>query len=342
MALTKKQICLACVAALLVAAIATGWWLFMSDFTNKGKGTYVFVDDDDTRDSVFQKLETIAQPRQMLGVRLASTLLGYSSRIHTGRYEVGDGTSSLQLVRNLRNGHQSPVELVIPVVHTTGELAANFAKVLKADSTELFKAFTDSVALQKLDVDIYTVPTLFIPNTYEVYWDISPAKLLERMKRERDAFWTAERKSKAKQAGLTPEEVYTLASIVEQESANEQERPMIAGMYLNRLRQGMKLQADPTVKFALNDFKLRRIMHAHLTVKSPYNTYQNEGLPPGPICIPSLNAIESVLNYSHHNYMYMCAKEDFSGTHNFAVTYDEHLANAKKYAEALNKRNILK
>lgn len=342
MVLTKKQICLACVAAAIVVLVALGWWLFMSDFTNKGKGTYVYIDEDDTRDSVFCKLEQNAQPRQMIGVRIASSLLGYGSHVRVGRYEVSDGLSSLQLVRNLRNGHQSPVELVIPVVHTMGELANNFSKVLKADSAALADAFADSSALAKLGVDAYTAPTLFIPNTYEVYWNIDPQKLLERMKRERDAFWTPQRLAEAKQAGLTPEEVYTLASIVEQESANEQERPMIAGMYLNRLQQGMKLQADPTVKFALGDFKLRRIMHAHLTKESPYNTYLNAGLPPGPICIPSLSAIESVLHYAHHDYMYMCAKEDFSGTHNFAVTYEEHLANAKKYAEALNKRNILK
>lgn len=152
--------------------------------------------------------------------------------------------------------------------------------------------------------------------------------------------WTSERKALADKVGLTTNEVYALASIVEQESANEQERPMIAGMYLNRLRQGMKLQADPTVKFALGNFSLRRILHEHLIVDSPYNTYQHEGLPIGPICIPSLNAIESVLHYQPHDYLYMCAKEDFSGTHNFAKTYAEHLINAQKYTDALNKRGI--
>lgn len=185
-----------------------------------------------------------------------------------------------------------------------------------------------------------TAACLFIPNTYEVYWDITPAKLLQRMKREHDAYWTENRKKLAEKAGLTTNEVYTLASIVEQESANEKERPMIAGMYLNRLRQGMKLQADPTVKFALGNFGLRRILHEHLIVDSPYNTYQHEGLPVGPICIPSQNAIESVLHYAPHDYLYMCAKEDFSGTHNFAKTYAEHLMNARKYTDALNKRGI--
>lgn len=339
---TRKQICVVCVAAALLAMLATGWWLFMCDFSKEAKAVYVYIDEDDTRDSVFNKLEIAARPSQMLGVKIVSTLIGYGTHIRGGRYEIARGLSSLQLVRDLRNGHQSPVNLVIPVVHTMGELASHFAKSLKADSASLSTVFTDQKVLAKLGVDTFTVPTLFIPNTYETYWNVEPQKLLERMKRERDIFWNSTRMAEAEQTGLTPDEVYTLASIVEQESANEQERPIIAGMYLNRLRAGMKLQADPTVKFALGNFGLRRILHAHLTVKSPYNTYLNEGLPPGPICIPSLNALESVLHFSHHDYLYMCAKEDFSGTHNFAVTYEEHLSNAKKYAEALNKRNILK
>jgi len=342
MNLTKKQIIAISVAAAFLAVLAMSWWLFMSDFTDEKQKTYVYIDETDTRDAVFQKLETAAHPSQMLGVRIASAVLGYGSHIRAGRYEIGRGLGSMQLVRNLRNGHQSPVNLVIPVVHTMGELASHFAKSLKADSATLSAAFSNPTELARLGVDTFTVPTLFIPNTYEVYWNITPQNLLERMKRERDSFWSNDRMAEAKQAGLSPNEVYTLASIVEQESANEQERPVIAGMYLNRLHAGMKLQADPTVKYALRNFALRRILHAHLAANSPYNTYLNEGLPPGPICIPSLNAIESVLHFSHHNYLYMCAKEDFSGTHNFAVTYEEHLANAKKYAEALNKRNILK
>lgn len=342
MNLTKKQIIAISVAAAFLAALATSWWLFMSDFTNEKQKTYVYIDENDTRDDVFQKLETAAHPSQMLGVKIASAVLGYGSHIRAGRYEISRGLGSMQLVRNLRNGHQSPVNLVIPVVHTMGELASHFAKSLKADSATLSAAFSNPTELARNGVNTFTVPTLFIPDTYEVYWNITPQSLLERMKRERDSFWSADRMAEAKQAGLSPNEVYTLASIVEQESANEQERPVIAGMYLNRLHAGMKLQADPTVKYALGNFSLRRILHAHLTANSPYNTYLHEGLPPGPICIPSLNAIESVLHFSRHNYLYMCAKEDFSGTHNFAVTYEEHLANAKKYAEALNKRNILK
>ena len=160
------------------------------------------------------------------------------------------------------------------------------------------------------------------------------------MKRESEKFWTTVRKNKAEKARLTPEEVITLASIVEKETANNQEKPDIAGLYLNRLRRGMKLQADPTVKFALQDFGLRRILNKHLTCDSPYNTYVYAGLPPGPICLPSIASIDAVLNHTEHNYIYMCAKEDFSGTHNFAATYEEHKANARKYVQALNERGI--
>ena len=175
---------------------------------------------------------------------------------------------------------------------------------------------------------------------YELYWTLQPKALLERMNKEAQKFWNDKRVLEAKQLGLTPDEVMTVASIVEQETAYNPEKPMVAGMYLNRLNQKMPLQADPTVKFALGDFALRRILHEHLRVNSPYNTYKVKGLPPGPICIPSVESINAVLHRANHNYLYMCAKEDFSGSHNFATTYAEHQKNATKYAAALNARGI--
>ena len=163
---------------------------------------------------------------------------------------------------------------------------------------------------------------------------------MTRMKKEYDNYWTTKRKALAKKNGLTPLQVMTLASIVEQETNDNKEKPMVAGMYLNRYKKGMRLQADPTVKYATGKFYLHRIAGDILFTDSPYNTYKYAGLPPGPICIPSIASIKSVLNYAHHNYFYMCAKEDFSGSHNFAETYEEHQVNAKKYAEALNARGI--
>lgn len=339
MALTKKQIGLT-VAAVVVIVAAIGARLTFGRFAASADEAYVYIDADDTADSVYVKLSAQASAPKLAALRCCCALSGYSGRVHTGRYAVGGGVSTFTLWRNLRGGRQEPVGLVIPVAHTMNDLAGKLSRQLQTDSLTLCEAFSDSLALAEYGVTKETAPCLFIPNTYEVYWDITPRKLLQRMKREHDAFWTDARRAKARAAGLTADQAYTLASIVEQESANESERSMIAGMYINRLNTGMKLQADPTVKFALQDFGLRRILLGHLSADSPYNTYRHEGLPPGPICIPSLNAINSVLDYTHHSYLYMCAKEDFSGTHNFAATYAEHQANAARYARALNEHGV--
>jgi len=184
------------------------------------------------------------------------------------------------------------------------------------------------------------VAALFVPNTYDVYWNMSVEGLMQRMVKEHEHFWQGDREAKAATLQLTPVEVCTLASIIDEETANNQEKPMIAGMYLNRLKSDMPLQADPTIKFALKQFALKRIWQKLLQTDSPYNTYKNTGLPPGPIKIASIRGIDAVLNAVSHDYLYMCAKEDFSGTHNFARTYQEHLQNAARYTKALNERGI--
>lgn len=209
-----------------------------------------------------------------------------------------------------------------------------------ADSLSIYKALTDSTTCAKYGYTPETMLCMFIPNTYEVYWNTPVDKFLDKMDAESKKFWNFERKQKAEAMGFTEEEVITLASIVDEETANDAEKPMVAGMYYNRLKANMPLQADPTIKFAMKNFDIRRIYHNMLSVNSPYNTYKNTGLPPGPIRIPTVAGIDAVLNHVHHNYLYMCAKEDFSGTHNFAETYSEHLENATKYSEALNKRGI--
>ena len=209
-----------------------------------------------------------------------------------------------------------------------------------ADSASLASLFNDPEALKAYETRPEMLVSLFVPDTYEVYWTITPEALLKRMAKEYKAYWTAERKALAEQQGLTPDEVAVLASIVDKETTNVDEMPMVAGMYLNRLRTNMPLQADPTVKFALGNFALRRLYNSHLACDNPYNTYKYTGLPPGPICVPSPQAINAVLHPAQHNYLYMCAKEDFSSAHNFAATYAEHLANARRYQQALNQRNI--
>ena len=299
---------------------------------NEGQGRLIFVDRDDTMDSVRTKSE--------LGWRWDLYNKAFSVHPRTGRYRVSPNMTCLQLFRLLRNGTQEPMNLVIPTSRTMDRLASVLSQSLMVDSAEIAQALTDSSYCDTHGYSTATIPALFIPNTYEVYWDITVDKLVERMERENNHFWTAERKAKAEACGLTREEVATLASIVDEETANDGEKPIIAGLYLNRLRLGMKLQADPTVKFAVGDFTLRRILGKHLLTESPYNTYRVFGLPPGPIRIASIAGLEAVLNHVEHPYLYMCAKEDFSGTHNYARTLAEHRQNARRYIKALNERGI--
>ena len=274
-----------------------------------------------------------------MGFRLACVLFRYD-KTKTGRYSIPPGMSWLQCVRMLHNHSQQPLQLVLKSVRTTNQLAAFLGERLMIDSASFATAFHSVAYLDSIGYTEQTLPALFIPNTYEVWWDTTLPHFMERMQHESNVFWQGERTSLATHLGLTPTEVATLASILDEETANDAEKPMIAGMYLNRLRIGMPLQADPTIKFAVGDFSLKRILHAHLTVDSPYNTYTNTGLPPGPIRIASIAAIDAVLHAVEHPYLYMCANSDFSGTHVFARTYAQHLRNARLYQKALNQRGI--
>lgn len=311
--------------------------LFSSAFSIK-ETHYIYVDNNDSQDSVIAKIKKETPPNTTIGFSLLSTLTDY--KVKTGRYAILLGESMFSVFRKLQRGRQEPINLSIPSVRTLDRLAGTLDKKLMLDSTTLVQSFTDSAFCRKYGYDTATLACLFIPNTYQVYWDVSLDDLMKRMQNEHQTFWNKERLAKAQKAGLTPNEVTTIASIVDEETAANGEKPMVAGMYINRYRINMPLQADPTIKFALKDFSLRRIYHKHLSINSPYNTYKNPGLPPGPIRIPSIIGIDAVLNHVKHNYLYMCAKEDFSGTHNFAETYSEHLFNAAKYSVALNKRGI--
>jgi len=338
---TNKLLSLAC---LIMGVILCGiYYFFFTSMTGKtSEQQYIYIDEDDTADSVCTKLKSAIHPGAMKMSAFA-TLLNHSSypeHIKTGKYDVGDGAGAFSLFKRLKSGQQTAVNLTIPSVRTMEDMARVLSHKLMADSTSLADAFTDSNLQSKYGYDSTTIACLFIPNTYDVYWNISPEKLMDRMEKEKDKFWNADRTAKAQAMGLTENEVVTLASIIDEETNNNAEKPMVAGMYYNRLQQQMPLQADPTVKFALKDFAMKRIYNKHLGIDSPYNTYKNEGLPPGPIRVPTIAGIDAVLDYTHHNYLYMCAKEDFSGTHNFAATYSEHLKNAAKYAKALNERGI--
>ena len=327
-------------ALCLLGIMALAYFYFFASMLKGGETQYVYIDADDTADSVRAKLSPIAASSAMSGFNCLASYVGYYDHLRTGRYALEPGMGAVTVLRRLRNGQQSPVRLTIPEVRTLDRVAALFSRKLMLDSAAVAAAFADSAFCAALGHDSCTLPALFVADTYEVYWNTPLDKLMERLSQEHDKFWNEERRTKAQAAGLTPDEVCTLASIVDEETANLDEKPMVAGMYINRLKENMPLQADPTVKFALKDFAAKRIYRKMLDTESPYNTYRNAGLPPGPIKIASSDGIDAVLNYEHHNYLYMCAKEDFSGTHNFATTYKEHLDNAARYAKALNERGI--
>ena len=340
MKLPETKIYLYAAVAVFVLIVAILCYYMFAPFSDTGSTAYLYIDGDDTQDSVFTKLRPLGSTAGQAGLTTLLRHSGYADNVRTGRYAIEPQESPVRLFRKLKNGQQSPVSLTVPEARTARRLAALLSGKLMVDSAEIAEALGSAEVCSKLGYDTCSIMAMIVPNTYEVYWNIGVDALLTRMQREHDAFWNESRRQKAAALQLTPNEVATLASIIDEETANNAEKPMIAGMYINRLHQGMPLQADPTIKFALKDFALRRIYQKLLLVDSPYNTYQHEGLPPGPIKVASQKGIDAVLNAVSHDYLYMCAKEDFSGTHNFAATYAEHLRNAARYAKALNERGI--
>ena len=337
----NKKILVGCLLAAIllgIAGIAHIYYYFFAQPFQITDTTYIYIDRDDDVDSVYHKIIEVGNPKQMHGFESLVRHQGYN--VKTGRYAIKPTDNMRYLHRRLSMGYQTPIKLTVGSVRTLDRIARNTARQLMVDSCEIANILNDTAYISKLGFTPETLPALFIPNTYEVYWNMSSEDFMQRMLKEHKAFWNEKRLKQAEAIGLTPIEVATLASIVEEETANQAEKPMVAGLYINRLKKGMLLQADPTVKFSLQEFGLKRILFKHLEVDSPYNTYKYAGLPPGPIRIPSYQGLESVLNYTKHNYIYMCAKEDFSGTHNFAVTSAQHAANARKYQQALNRRGI--
>lgn len=275
-----------------------------------------------------------------LSFSFVAKVLGYQEAVKPGLYEVEPNMSNLELVRMLRSGRQVPVQVTFNTIRTKEELAEKITANLEVSEAQFLALLQDSVYIRSFDMEEETVLSLFIPNTYEFWWNTNAEELFERMHQEYQKFWTEERKRKAAALGLSQKEVSTLASIVQAESQKSDERPRIAGVYLNRLRTRMPLQADPTLVFAAGDFSIKRLTAKQMAIDSPYNTYKYAGLPPGPINLPDINSLDAVLNAESHKYLYFCAKEDFSGYHSFAVNYSEHLANARRYQKALNRANI--
>ena len=265
----------------------------------------------------------------------------YSSNIKPGKYRIINGWSNSDLINHIRlAGNAQPVQVTFHNISRLTQLAALISQQIEADSVELMEAFLDPDFLKEKRLKKETVQAVFIPNTYELYWNTSGKQFTQRMYQEFEHFWTVEKKNKAKEMGLDPIKVSTLASIVEAETKKKDEMPKVAGLYFNRLTIGMRLQSDPTVVFALNKPNVHRVYYADLKIESPYNTYIHTGLPPGPIGFPSTKALNSVINYHHSNYLYMCAKPDYSGYHNFANSYRQHQKFASQYRAFLKREGI--
>ena len=266
----------------------------------------------------------------------------YVNNIKPGKYKLHNGMSNKEIIQLLRAGRQEPVKMSINNIRKLDGLALLISSKLEADSNSVVQLFSDSNYLSQHGFNIYNSIGVIIPNTYEFYWNTSAEEFFERMLKEYKKFWSDDRLKMADDLGLDPKQVSVVASIVEKETRQNDEKPILAGIYLNRLNQGWKLEADPTLVYAANDFTIKRVLNVHKQIKSPYNTYLNFGLPPGPICTPSIESIDAVLNRKKTDYMFFCAREDFSGYHNYAVTYVEHMRNARVFQSALNRRGIKK
>lgn len=328
----------------LVLAGLAGFWAWKkvtgpaADFAEDSKVLYIprGADFDVVVDSL-QALGAIGDERAF---RWLCEQKKYTSRVRPGRYRIPHGMSMNALVNRLRAGEQEPVRVTFNGIKQLPELAGKLGRVLEPDSLAFLQMLMDGDVQRKAGYAAETFIAQFIPNTYEFWWTTTPEQFIERMGKEHDAFWNTARMARADSLKLSSVEVATLASIVQAETVKRTDAPKIAGVYLNRLRIGMPLQADPTLKFALGLDSISRVLNADKEVVSPYNTYKNLGLPPGPINMPETSMIDAVLNAEKHDFLYFCARADLSGYSDFAKTYDQHLVYARKYQRALNQRGI--
>lgn len=333
-------IALLLVSILLITAAYIGYQLVLAPNFSTEKTTYIYIDDQTDFEQLTRQLKDSADCKNLTTFKFLADAVDYPENIRTGRYAILPGSDNLKVLNTLRRGSQSPVRLTFNNVRLKDDLAKRLSDQLMLSKDDLLTLWNDPTYCDSLGFDTLTITTLFIPNSYEVYWNTSAEGLMKRMLTEYNRFWNDARREKANQLNMSLIEVAILASIVEEETSKSDEYARVSGLYINRLKRGMLLQADPTVKFAVGDFGLRRILFSHLAIDSPYNTYMYAGLPPGPLRVPSPASMDGVLNYEHHNYIYMTAKEDFSGYHNFAVTLGEHSANARRYQAELNRRGI--
>ncbi len=306
---------------------------------DQGRRILLIPTGSDFKD-VQRKLHEEKYVNDILSFSVLSKLMKYDQYVKPGRYLLSPDMSNLEAIRYLRSGKQEPVDVTFNNVRLKSELAEKLTANLEAEADELLTLIEDTAVVNRYGFTTENIMTMFLPNTYEMYWTTNAQELLDRMYQEYERFWNEERLAKAKQLKMSPIEVGVLASIVDAETNKRDEAPTVAGLYLNRLQRNIALQADPTLVFAAQDFTIRRVLDKHKEIDSPYNTYKYTGLPPGPIRTPSIVAVESVLNYEEHSYLYMCAREDFSGYHNFATNLRTHMANARRYQRALNNAGV--
>lgn len=327
---------------LTLASIAYSYYnkIYKTNVRIDLKDEFVYIPTGSTFDDVIRILTEEQILSDISSFEWLAEIKKYNKNIKPGKYRIKKGMNNNELINLLRSGKQEPVKLTIRGFRNYQLLAGYVSHKLEADSNSICDIFENEMMAQKYGFNKNTFLCIIIPNTYEFYWNTSAEAFIERMAKEYKKFWNQDRKNKALSIGLSQTEVAILASIIQLETNKKDEMPNIAGVYINRLNKGMFLQADPTVIHAVGDFSIRRVKQEHLTYNSPYNTYLYKGLPPGPICIPYPYSIDAVLNYNKHNFLYFCAREDFSGYHVFAKTLEEHINNARKYQRELNKKKI--
>ena len=320
---------------ILLTGLYAAWEVF-GPTASPPENNYFYIHTGSTYDQVKSALKEQKILSRTFFFNIIARQVKYNRNIRPGRYEITRGMSVLNLVRMLKSGRQSPVRLVINKIRTREDFAGKIGQQFEVDSLTMIRFISNNDSLKKYNVDTNTMMTLVIPNSYLFRWNSSVSGILFRFADEKEKFWDGKRSAKAAALNLTPEQVYTIASIVEEETTKQEDKGLIASVYMNRLNKGMKLEADPTVKFAMRDFGLKRILHGHLQFPSAYNTYRNTGLPPGPIATPSTKTIDAVLDAPETDYIFFVAKPDFNGYSNFASTYQEHLVYAKAYQRALD------
>ncbi|RCH53968.1 endolytic transglycosylase MltG [Mucilaginibacter hurinus] len=339
---TIKKFIIALVVILIIALGVTGVNYYLKFFGANvtDKQEYLYIKTGSGFTDVYQTIREQGIVKDTTSFMWTAHNMEYVNKVKPGRYKLEKGMSNRNLINRLKSGTQEPVKVTFRNIRQKQQFAAFIAKQLEPDSASIINLLDSAAFVERYGFTTDNVYTVFMPDSYEFYWNTPADKFFEKMYGHYQKFWTEERKAKAAAINLTPPQVSVLASIVDAEALHDDEMPIIAGLYLNRLKMGRLLQADPTVIFAMQDFTIKRVLRRYLTYNSPYNTYLYTGLPPGPIMMPSKNAVNAVLDHQKNNYIYMCAKEDFSGYHNFATNEAEHLKNARKFQQALNERNI--